>query len=95
MGRMAAFIELKNQVVEQKDEVKANKSVLCEWRSEFVDIKSEICSMATVLKLIQSEMSSVWSTNCFGPMIGFSAATTYFPELPRPAVGFSWAEKTA
>ena len=47
MGRMVAFIELKNQVVEVKDEVKANKSVLRELRSELVDVKSETCFTAT------------------------------------------------
>ena len=95
MGRMADFIELKNQVAELKDEVKTSKAVLCELRSEFVDVKSEICSMATLLKLMQSEMSSVRSTNSSGPNVGFSATTTDFAELPRPAGGFSWAEKTA
>ena len=47
MGRIAAFIELKNLVVELKDEVKANKSVLYKLRAEFVDVKSEICSIVT------------------------------------------------
>ena len=58
MCRIAAFIELKNQVVELTDEVKGNKPVLRELRSEFVDVKSKICSMATQLKSIKSEMTS-------------------------------------
>ena len=53
-GRMAAFIELKNHVIELKDEVKANKLVLRELRSEFVDVKLEICSIETQLKSIKS-----------------------------------------
>ena len=89
MGRMAAFIELKNQVAELNDEVKANKSVLCELRTEFVDVKSEICFIATHLELIKSEMSSARSTNSSSPMVGFSATTIDFPEVPRPAGGFS------
>ena len=91
MGRMADFIELKNQVVE----VKANKSVVCELRAEFLDVRSEICSSATQLKSIKSEMSSAGSTYSSRPTVVFSVTTTDFPELPRPAGGFSWAEKTA
>ena len=92
---MVAFIELKNQVVEVKDEVKANKSVLRELRSELVDVKSETCSTATKLNSIKLEMTSARSTSSSGPMVGFSSTTTDFPELPRPADGFSRAEKTA
>ena len=41
MCRMAAFIELKNKVIELTAEVKANKPVLRELRSEFGDVKSK------------------------------------------------------
>ena len=75
---MAAFIELKNQVVELKDEVKTNKSILCELRTEFVDVKSDTCFIATHLKFIKLEMS-VRSANSFSPMVGFSATTV--PQL--------------
>ena len=85
MGCMAAFIELKNQVVELKYEVKANKSVLRELRSEFFDVKSEIFFIATQLKSIKSEMSSARSNNSSGPMVGFSSITTDFSVLPCPA----------
>ena len=93
MGRMAAFIELKNQVVELTDNIKANKSVLRELRSEFVDVKSEIFSMASQLQSITWEMTSAWSTNSSGSMVGVSATTSDFRVLSRPAGWFSWVEK--
>ena len=85
IDRMAAFIELKNQVDELTDEVKASKSILCELRDEFVDVKSEMCAVATQLKSIKSATTSAWSIDSSDSMVGFSATTTGFPQSPRPA----------
>ena len=54
MGRMAAFIDLKNQVVELKYEVKANKSVF-----ERIKIRICLCQVGSLLHCDSTNVDEV------------------------------------